>query len=307
MDSGDVSLPPAGPALPSGQPPAAPVMRPAQDPFGEPHRAPAPIHNLRKRITSALAAIGALIAKFFYAIKGLLLLAPKAKLLTTGGTALISVAAYSLWFGWTFAVGFVVLLFVHEMGHVIQLRREGIKASAPMFIPFLGAVVTAKSLGEDALAEARVGLAGPILGTLGAAVCLAIAEATNSDLLRALAYVGFFLNLINLVPVVPFDGGRAMAAMAPWMWFLGLGAMVALLFVTKNPFLLIFVLLGGMETWRRWKLRGTRSLEQAAYYRVSPNHRMLVGAVYIALIIGLAFGMHEAHVLTSAGHSFRSI
>ena len=95
--------------------------------------------------------------------------------------------------------------------------------------------------------------------------------------------------------------------MAPWMWFLGLGAMVALLFVTENPFLLIFVLLGGMETWRRWKLRGTRSLEQAAYYRVSPNHRMLVGAVYIALIIGLAFGMHEAHVLTSAGHSFRSI
>jgi Zn-dependent protease len=282
-------------------------MGPAQDPFGEPRRAPAPIHNLRKRITSGLAAIGALIAKFFYAIKGLLLLAPKAKLLTTGGTALISVAAYSLWFGWTFAVGFVVLLFVHEMGHVIQLRREGIKASAPMFIPFFGAVVTAKSLGEDALAEARVGLAGPILGTLGAAVCLAIAEATNSDLLRALAYVGFFLNLINLVPVVPFDGGRAMAAMAPWMWFLGLGAMVALLFVTENPFLLIFVLLGGMETWRRWKLRGTRSLEQAAYYRVSPNHRMLVGAVYIALIIGLAFGMHEAHVLTSAGHSFRSI
>ena len=173
-------------------------MRPEQDPFGEPRRTSAPIHNLRKRITSVLAAIGALIAKFFYAIKGLLLLAPKAKLLTTGGTALISVAAYSLWFGWTFAVGFVVLLFVHEMGHVIQLRREGIKASAPMFIPFFGAVVTAKSLGEDALAEARVGLAGPILGTLGAAVCLAIAEATNSDLLRALAYVGFFLNLIDL-------------------------------------------------------------------------------------------------------------
>jgi Zn-dependent protease len=307
MDSGDVSLHTPGPAVPSGPPPAAPVTGPAQDPFGEPRRAPAPIHNLRKRITSGLAAIGALIAKFFYAIKGLLLLAPKAKLLTTGGTALISVAAYSLWFGWTFAVGFVVLLFVHEMGHVIQLRREGIKASAPMFIPFFGAVVTAKSLGEDALAEARVGLAGPILGTLGAAVCLAIAEATNSDLLRALAYVGFFLNLINLVPVVPFDGGRAMAAMAPWMWFLGLGAMVALLFVTENPFLLIFVLLGGMETWHRWKQRKTRSLEQAAYYRVSPHNRLLVGAVYIGLIVLLVFGMHESQVLTSAGHSFRAV
>jgi len=281
-----------------------PTERPDENPFGEAHHAPAPVQSLRKRIASALAAVGAVIVKFFSTFKGLLVLP---KVLTTAGTALVSVAAYSLWFGWMFAVGFVVLLFVHEMGHVIQLRREGIKASAPMFIPFFGAVVTAKSLGDNALAEARVGLAGPVLGTIGAAVCLAIGEATNSDLLRALAYIGFFLNLINLVPVVPFDGGRAMAAMAPSMWFLGLGAMVVLLLLTENPFLLIFILLGGMETWRRWKLRGTRSLEQAAYYRVAPTHRLLVGVVYIGLIVVLAFGMHEAHILESAGHSFRSI
>jgi Zn-dependent protease len=312
MDSGDISLHAPAPTLPGGTPgtpgaPVSPISRSAENPFGEASHAGRGRRNLRKRIGSALAAIGVLIVKFFTAIKGVVLLLPKVKLLTTAGTALVSVAAYSLWFGWTFAVGFVVLLFVHEMGHVIQLRREGIKASAPMFIPFFGAVVTAKSLGEDALAEARVGLAGPILGTLGSAACLAIAEATNSDLLRALAYVGFFLNLINLVPVVPFDGGRAMAAMAPAMWFLGLAAMVVLLLLTGNPFLLIFVLLGGMETWRRWKLRGTRSLEQAAYYRVSPRNRLLVGAVYIGLIVALVFGMHEAHILTSAGHSFRSI
>jgi Zn-dependent protease len=249
--------------------------------------------------------VGVLIAKFFAAIKGVVLLLPKVKLLTTAGTALVSVVLYSLFWGWTFAVGFVVLLFVHEMGHVIQLRREGIKASAPRFLPGFGAVVMMKSLPDDALAEARVGLAGPILGTVGSAVCLAIGEATNSDMLRALAYVGFLLNLINLVPLVPFDGGRAMAAMAPWLWFLGLGAMVALLLLTWNPFLLIFVLLGGMETWRRWKLRGTRSLEQAAYYRVSPRNRLLVGAVYISLIVALVIGMHESQVLTSAGHSFR--
>jgi len=260
---------------------------------------------LRKRVGSALAAIGALIAKFFAAIKGALLFLPKLKLLTTAATAIVSVVVYSLFFGWVFAFGFVVLMFVHEMGHVIQLRREGIKASAPMFIPGFGAVVMMKSLPDDALAEARVGLAGPILGTIGAAVCLAIGESTNSDMLRALAYVGFLLNLINLVPLVPFDGGRAMAAMAPWMWFLGLGAMVALLFATKNPFLLIFVLLGGMETWRRWQLRGTKSLQQAAYYRVSPRHRVVVGSVYIGLIVLLAIGMHVSQVLTSAGHSFR--
>jgi Zn-dependent protease len=262
---------------------------------------------MHKRIGSALAVVGAAIAKFFSAIKGLLLLLPKLKLLTTSGTALVSVAAYSLFWGWQFAAGFVVLLFVHEMGHVIQLRREGIKASAPMFVPFLGAVIMAKSLGENALAEARVGLAGPILGSLGAAAVAVVAVLTGSSLLLALAYVGFLINLFNLLPVVPLDGGRAMAAMAPWMWFLGFGALVAMVFIFPNPILLIIVLFGGMETWRRWKARKTRSLEQAAYYRVSPRNRLLVGVVYIGLIMALAFGMFETHILTSAGHSFRSI
>ena len=192
----------------------------SENPFGQPPAGPRrAARSLRKRIGSALAAIVALFAKFFAAIKALLLLLPKIKLLTTAGTALVSVAAYALFWGWTFAVGFVVLLFVHEMGHVIALRREGIKASAPMFIPFLGAVIFAKSLGDNALAEARVGLAGPILGTLGPSCASSIGEATDSDMFRALAYIGFFLNLFNLLPVVPLDGGRAMAAMAPWMWF----------------------------------------------------------------------------------------
>ncbi|HEV3318732.1 MAG TPA: site-2 protease family protein [Solirubrobacteraceae bacterium] len=289
--------------------PAAPSAGPSgsagDDPFGTHRRSR--MQALRKRIGSMLAAIVALIAKFFAAIKGLLLLLPKVKFLTTTGTALISIAAYSLFFGWEFAAGFVLLLFVHEMGHVFQLRREGVPASAPMFIPGLGAVVMMKSLPDDALAEARVGLAGPILGTLGAAICLVLAEALNSDLLRALAYVAFFLNLINLIPVTPFDGGRAMAAMAPAMWFLGLGTLVALFFVTGNYFLLIFLLLGFTDTRRRWRQRKTRSIEQAAYYRVAPRHRLYVGAVYIALIVVLVLGMDVSHVLASGGHTFRSI
>ncbi len=306
MDSGDFSLPAPAPAVPS-TPAPSPGPRPGENPFGEPARGPAPMRNLRKRLGGAFAAIAAVIAKFWAVVKGGLLLLPKLKLLTTAGTALISVAAYSLFFGWTFAVGFVVLLFVHEMGHVIALRREGIKASAPMFIPFLGALITAKSLGENALAEARVGLAGPILGSIGAGACLVIGEVTNSDLFRALAYIGFFLNLFNLLPVVPLDGGRAMAAMAPWMWFVGLGALVAMLFVFPNFILLLIVFFGAMETWRRWKQRKTRSLEQAAYYRVSPRNRLLVGAVYVGLIVLLAVGMYETHILSSAGHSFRHL
>ncbi len=282
--------------------PGAFPTHPGEDPFGQKQSGPA--GNLRKRIGSALAAVVALFAKFWAVMKGALLFLPKLKLLTTAGTALVSVAAYSLFWGWEFAAGFVVLLFVHEMGHVLQLRREGIKASAPMFIPFMGAAIFSKSLGDNALAEARVGLAGPILGTMGAGACWAIGEATNSDMLRALAYLGFFLNLFNLLPVVPLDGGRAMAAMAPWMWFIGFGALIALVLIVPSPILFIIIFFGGMETWRRWKLRGTRSLEQAAYYRVSPRNRMLVGAVYIGLIVALAFGMYETHILTSAGHSF---
>jgi Zn-dependent protease len=308
MDNSEFSLsvpvspvpapPPPGPGTPSVYPSHAAES----DPFGE--RAHGRTAGTRKRIGSALAAIGALFAKFWAVIKGGVLLLPKLKLLTTAGTALVSVAAYSLFWGWTFALGFVVLLFVHEMGHVLQLRREGIKASAPMFIPFMGAFITSKSLGENALAEARVGLAGPILGTVGSGVCLAIGEASNSDFFRALAYIGFFLNLFNLLPVVPLDGGRAMAAMAPWMWFIGLGAVAALLFIAPNFILLIILLFGGMEVWRRWQARKTRSLEQAAYYRVSPRNRLLVGLVYVGLIAVLALGMADSHILTSAGHSF---
>jgi Zn-dependent protease len=271
------------------------------EPFGKPRR------GLRKRIGSALAGVVALAAKFGAALKALLVALPNLKLLTTGGTALVSVAAYSLFWGWQFAAGFVVLLFVHEMGHVIALRREGIRASAPMFVPFLGAVVVAKSLGKNALAEARVGLAGPILGSLGAGVVALIAVLTGSNMLLALAYVGFLINLFNLVPVVPFDGGRAMAAMAPWMWFVGFGALVTMMFAFPNPFLLIIVLLGSFELWHRWKLRKTHPLEQAAYFRVAPRQRLLVGAVYIGLIALLVFGMHETHILTSGGHSFGSI
>ena len=98
-----------------------------------------------------------------------------------------------------------------------------------------------------------------------------------------------------------------MAAMAPWLWFVGLGALLAMVFIFPNPILLIIVLFGVLETWRRWKARKTRSLEQAAYYRVSPRNRLLVAAVYIGLIALLAFGMYETHILSSGGHSFRSL
>jgi Zn-dependent protease len=286
--------------------PVAGIPSSGEAPFGQ--RQPSPLHRLRKRVGSGLAGVLALLAKFGTAIKALLIALPNMKLVVTGATALVSVAAYSFFFGWWFAAGFVVLLFVHEMGHVIQLRREGIKASAPMFIPFMGAAIFSRSLGDNALAEARVGLAGPILGSLGAAAVAVVGELTGSSLLIALAYFGFFINLFNLLPVIPLDGGRAAAAMTPWMWFAGFGALVTLAFLEpQNTILLIIVVFAGFQTWHRWQQRKTRTIEQAAYYRVAPKHRLLVGVVYVGLIALLVFGMHETHILSSGGHSFGSI
>jgi Zn-dependent protease len=253
--------------------------------------------GLFKRIGGVIIAIGAILLKLGGSLKGVLLLLPKLKLLTTSGSMLVSVAAYSLLWGWKFAFGFVVLLLVHEMGHVIQLRREGIPASAPLFIPFLGAVVGARSLGEDATAEARVGLAGPVLGTIGAAACLPLYAATGDEFWKALAFTGFFLNLFNLLPVVPLDGGRAMAAMSPWMWLVGLGLLVGLAFAWPNPIILIILVFAVLETYRRYKQRKSGDPATQAYYRVSPRARILVGVVYLGLIVALVLGMDATHVV----------
>jgi Zn-dependent protease len=225
-------------------------------------------------------------------LKAILLLLPKLKILSTSATMLVSIAAYALIWGWQFAVGLVLLLLVHEMGHVIQLRREGIEASAPMFIPFLGAVVAAKSLGEDAAAEARVGLAGPVLGTIGTLVPLAIWLATGAEFWQALTYVGFFLNLFNLLPVLPLDGGRAMAALSPWVWFAGYAGLVALTFAFPNPILILVLLLGGYESWQRWKNRKTP--EARAYHAIPARTRVLVAVTYLGLATLLAVGVAES-------------
>jgi Zn-dependent protease len=229
-------------------------------------------------------------------LKSLVFLLPKLKLFTTSASMLVSVGAYTLLWGWKFAVGFVLLLFVHELGHVIQLRREGISASAPMFIPFLGAAVAMKEMPKDAAAEARVGLAGPVLGSLAALVPLGIHElAGGGDFWAALAFTGFLLNLFNLLPVLPLDGGRAMAALSPWMWIVGFAALVVLTVLYPNPILLLVILLGGIETWRRWQQR--RSPEARAYNAVKPATRVAVAAVYVGLAAALALGMDATHVV----------
>src|SRR3954468_10265376 len=292
---------PAYPALPDWsamdrpeQSPWLPPMtrQPAPDP-PLPQPAPPPRTGAR-RVLGPLFVAAALVLKWG---KAALLLLPKAKLLTTSASMLVSVAAYALIWGWTFAAGFVALLFIHEMGHVIQLRREGIKATAPLFIPFMGAFVGMKQLPDNAAAEARVGLAGPVLGAIGCVIPLVIYEATGNDFWKALAFTGFFLNLFNLLPVLPLDGGRAMAALSPWMWFVGFGLLVAATFLFPSPIMLLILLFGGMETLRRWRSRGTP--ESEAYHRVTRAQRITVAVVYVGLALALAVGMDATHVVRS--------
>ena len=268
---------------------------PGTEPVFEPYE-PEPQSRWQGPIRRRLSAIGAAILAFLAKFKAILLLLPKLKLFASTGTILVSLAAYALLWGWPFAAGFIALLFVHEMGHVIALRREGLKASAPMFIPFLGAVIAARSLGENALAEARVGLAGPILGSIGSAACVLVWHATGNDLWRALAFTGFFLNLFNLLPVVPLDGGRAMAAMAPWMWFVGFAAMIPLAIIFPNPIIVLILVFAGFETYKRWQQRRAGGIAQQAYYRVRPLDRALVAAVYLSLVALLVVGMHATLV-----------
>ena len=292
MEQGNIWIPvPAPPARGEGH-----ASRPQFGAPDDPIRTPEMPQTRQPRKRRGLGAIAAAIVAFVAKFKAVLLLLPKLKLLTTLGTMLVSLAAYSFVFGWQFAAGFVVLLFVHEMGHVIALRREGIRASAPMFIPFLGAVVGMKRLPDDAAAEARVGLAGPILGSIGSALCIVIWHATGNDLWRALAFTGFFLNLFNLLPVVPLDGGRAMAAMAPGRWFAGLAAMVPLALIFPNPVIFLILLFAGFETYKRWKLRRSGDPGQQAYYRVRSLDRALVAGVYLSLVALLVVGMHATLV-----------
>lgn len=255
-----------------------------------------PIHpepgwrSVLRRLWAPIAAAGFLIWKFKFALAAVF----KFKIFTTAATMAVSVGAYALLWGWKFGLALVLLIFVHELGHVIELRRQGVPASAPLFIPFLGAFVGMKQLPEDAWREARVALAGPILGSLGAAAVWVAAVAYDSEFLKAMAFVGFLINLFNLLPIVPLDGGRAVAALHPAIWLAGLAGLVTLAVFRPNPILLIIVFLGGFEVWNRWQSRHDPSL--ARYYSVKRWQRAAVAVTYLGLAALLALGMSATHV-----------
>lgn len=223
------------------------------------------------------------------------------KIFLTSGTMLLSVFAYSLFFGWPYAAGFVLLIFVHEMGHYIAARQRGLDVGAPTFIPFVGAWIQLKDMPHDVETEAYVGLAGPLVGTLGALACYAAARHYDSNLLLALSYAGFFLNLFNLIPLSPFDGGRITAAISPRLWLLGIPVLVALFFYRPSPILILVALLAAPNAIKAWKFREDDP-EHGEYYKVDAETRMTYGTAYVGLLAFLAIMAQDVHQMLLLVH-----
>jgi Zn-dependent protease len=199
----------------------------------------------------------------------------------TLATMLLSIGAYAIEWGWLFALGFVLLIFVHEMGHAVALRSEGIPAGAPVFIPFVGAFVAMQGQPRDAGVEARVAIAGPVAGSLAAWAVLGAGLALEQRLLVALGHTAVLLNLFNLVPVSPLDGGRIAGAFTRTYWVVGYAVGIAVLLVTGSPILLVVLVVGLFTLWRRWR-------DPVPGYDALPGRqRTLIALAYAALVLGL--------------------
>src|SRR5437667_12149306 len=246
-----------------------------------------------KKALGPVAVATALIAKFFAKLKFLVL--PLLKflpiLLKSGGTMLLMIWIYTRMWGWQFALGFVLLLLVHETGHLLVAKKFGLKVGAPVFIPFMGAFIALKEAPRNAWMEACVGIGGPILGSLGALVCNVLGELFAAPLFIALAWFGYFLNLFNLTPVGMLDGGRIVTALSRWLWLPGFALL--LWFGWKYPNFIIWLIVL-LSLPRIYSLFRKRTEEEQRYFEVTPAQRWTMSILYFGLIAILLFEMTVA-------------
>jgi len=257
-----------------------------------------------KKFLGPIGVVFVVIAKFFAKLKFIILPALKflPAILKTGGTMLLSIGVYAMVWGWWFALGFVLLIFVHECGHLIVAKALRLKVSAPMFIPFMGAFITLKENPSNAWVESRVGIGGPFFGALASAVCYGIFLLTDDPMFSALAHVGFLLNLFNLAPVGFLDGGRIVTALSPWLWIVGFIVMVLL---TVAQFLaghfsivMIYILIASVP--RLMSLFRPKTEAEQRYFEVTPGQRWTMAAMYFGLIAFLTLGMQVTYISPEA-------
>jgi Zn-dependent protease len=264
-----------------------------QDGFPPPTSSPP---SFGQKVKKALGPVGvvlfALFAKFKFALLAAIKYLPL--LLKTGGTMILSIWVYALAWGVWYAVGFVLLIFIHECGHLLAAKRFGLKVGAPVFIPFLGALIALKEAPRNAWIESVVGIGGPLLGSAGALVCGAIYLATGNLMFLSLAYTGFLLNLFNLMPVGFLDGGRIVTALSPWLWVVGFAVLVVLLMITQFNIILLLVLISSLP--RLFSLFKSKTDVERRYFEVTPGQRLVMGALYFGLIGALVLGMRLTHI-----------
>ncbi len=215
------------------------------------------------------------------------------KIFISGGSMLLSIAVYAVQWGFPYALGFVVLIFIHEAGHVLALKRYNINASMPIFIPFVGAFVALREMPKNVRIEAIVAIAGPVLGTLGAFACHGIYMVTGKPLYLSLAFVGYMINLFNLMPILPLDGGRVIGALSPKLWLIGILVCIFFLIYHPNLILIVLVVLSLPRLFTVFR----QTPEEADYYSVPSEQRFIFAVLYfgLAALLGvLSMQSHEA-------------
>jgi Zn-dependent protease len=279
---------------PYGPPPPPPPEEPqGYQPFDSYYRPQAPQQPQNARRGGLLGGLLAVLAAIWAYGKYALLFLTKFGAAKTLLTLLISFGAYAIFGGPWFAAGLVLMILVHEMGHVVEIRRQGMAASAPLFIPFFGAAIFQRQHPTDALKQAQIGIAGPLAGTVGATVAFALYGTTHFWPLLLAAYLGFFINLFNLIPVGMLDGGWILAVVSKWFQVFGLVVLLlAVVFVGFSPIVLIFVLLGLPAVIGRFRN------DHLPYYQVVPvPARLAMGAAWLFLVGYLAFAAFQTHQL----------
>jgi Zn-dependent protease len=293
MDERNPLPPPSGGEYLPPPPPSYPVTSdiPPSSPY---HYSPAPTRRNRTGFLGGLAALLLAIWSKFGLVVALFFKVPA---LATLGTALLSVAAYTLWGGPWFAVGLVLMIFVHEMGHVLEIRRQGMHATAPIFIPFLGAAIFQRSHAQSPLRQAQIGIAGPIAGTIGATVAFVLYNSTHWNVFLMWAYFGFLINLFNLIPFGMLDGGWILAPVSKWIQVAGLAVLGGLFLANLvSPIVIIVVILGVPVVWQRF--RNPALDAQLTAGPAGPRYAM--GAAWLALVVFVAFGFFQTDSMLHA-------
>lgn len=278
---------------PSGYQP--PSSTPFRQYYGPASAAPGGANRRRGGILGGLLAI--LAAVWAYG-KYVLLIVLKFKALTTLVTLAVSLGAYSLFFGFWGALGLVLMILLHEMGHVVEIRRQGMRATAPIFIPFLGAAIFQRQHPTDALKQAEIGIAGPIAGTIAATAAFVLYPVTHQPLFLFWAWIGFYINLFNLIPFGPLDGGWVLGAASKWFQVLGLVALAGAVFFLHavfGPLLIILLLLGIPTLLERFRN------DRLPYYQTVPvGARFAMGTAWLALVGYLSFASMQAFYLLNS-------